>query len=59
MASRQGDQMSDPDTTGSTPDPTVEQAARTMIGEDWAATIVGLGLLLLVLLGLIGKGMVP
>lgn len=51
--------MSDPDTTGSTPDPTVEQAARTMIGEDWAATIVGLGLLLLVLLGLIGKGMVP
>jgi hypothetical protein len=51
--------MSDPDPTGSTPDPTVEQTARTMISEDWAATIFGLGLLLLVLLGLIGKGMVP
>ncbi len=29
------------------------------IDEDWAATIVGLGLLLLALLGIIGEGMVP
>jgi uncharacterized membrane protein YcfT len=51
--------MSDPNTTGTQPDPAVDEAARTTIDEDWAATIVGLGLLLLVLLGLIGKGTVP
>jgi len=30
-----------------------------MINEDWAATILGLVLLLLVLTGVIGKGLVP
>ena len=29
------------------------------IGEDWLATIVGLVLVALVLLGVIGKGMIP
>lgn len=43
-----------------TPDPAVESPARrSSIGEDWVATIVGLGLLALVLLGVIGKGIVP
>ena len=51
--------MSNPNTAGSPPDPAVDEAARRTIDEDWAATIVGLGLLLLVLLGAIGKGMVP
>ena len=34
-------------------------AGRRLINEDWAATIVGLTLLLLTLAGVIGKGMVP
>jgi hypothetical protein len=59
MASRRGDQVPDPDISGQTPDPVVDAAGRALIDEDWAATIVGLGLLLLVLLGVIGKGMVP
>ena len=37
----------------------VAAAGRRMFTEDWAATILGLVLLALVLLGVIGKGMVP
>ena len=37
----------------------VAAAGRRMISEDWAATILGLVLLVLVLAGVIGKGMVP
>jgi hypothetical protein len=37
----------------------VDAAGRRLINEDWAATIVGLALLLLTLVGVIGKGMVP
>ena len=37
----------------------VPAAGRRMISEDWAATILGLVLLALVLAGVIGKGMVP
>jgi hypothetical protein len=36
-----------------------ETRPRIAISEDWAATIVGLGLLLLALLGVIGKGVIP
>ena len=36
-----------------------ETHPRFAISEDWAATIVGLGLLLLALLGVIGKGVIP
>jgi hypothetical protein len=36
-----------------------ETHPRRAISEDWAATIVGLGLLLLALLGVIGKGVIP
>ena len=40
--------------------PDNEQApARWRVNEDWAATVVGLVLLLLVLAGVITKGMVP
>lgn len=38
---------------------TVATAGRRMITEDWAATILGLVLLILILAGVIGKGMVP
>lgn len=38
---------------------TVTAAGRRMITEDWAATILGLVLLVLVLAGVIAKGMVP
>ncbi len=37
----------------------VAEAGRRAITEDWAATILGLALLLLTLVGVIGKGMVP
>jgi hypothetical protein len=37
----------------------VAAAGRRLISEDWAATILGLVLLALVLGGVIGKGMVP
>lgn len=37
----------------------VAAAGRRAINEDWAATIIGLALLALTLLGVIGKGMVP
>ena len=37
----------------------VAAAAHRLITKDWAATIVGLALLLLTLAGVIGKGMVP
>ncbi|HYO41651.1 MAG TPA: hypothetical protein VES19_00505 [Candidatus Limnocylindrales bacterium] len=37
----------------------VAAAGRRAITEDWAATILGLALLLLTLVGVIGKGMVP
>ena len=40
-------------------DPGVEKAGRLAISEDWAATIVGLVLLILVLAGVITKAMVP
>ena len=32
---------------------------RRPVNEDWAATIVGLAILLVVLLGLVPKGLVP
>jgi hypothetical protein len=37
----------------------VATAGRRLITEDWAATILGLVLLALILVGVIGKGMVP
>jgi hypothetical protein len=37
----------------------VAAAGRRAFTEDWAATILGLALLLLTLVGVIGKGMVP
>jgi hypothetical protein len=37
----------------------VAAAGRRLISEDWAATILGLVLVALVLAGVIGKGMVP
>jgi hypothetical protein len=37
----------------------VATAGRRVINEDWAATILGLVLLVLVLAGVIGKGLVP
>jgi hypothetical protein len=39
--------------------PPIETASRRSINEDWLATIVGLVLLALVLIGIIGKGLVP
>ncbi len=39
--------------------PDVPAATRRLINEDWAATIIGLALLLLVLAGAITKAMVP
>ncbi len=48
---------------GNPAEPAPDEAADTppfgFIDEDWAATIVGLGLLLLALLGIVGEGMVP
>jgi hypothetical protein len=40
-------------------EPTVEQARRRLVTEDWLATIVGLTLIALVFAGVITKGMVP
>ncbi len=37
----------------------VAAAGRRSVNEDWAATILGLALLLLTLAGVIGKGLVP
>ncbi len=52
--------MSEAPSPDLTPEPAAESPARrAQIGEDWAATIVGLALLALVLLGVIGKGIVP
>lgn len=39
--------------------PTVAAATRRLISEDWAATIVGLLLLLMVLAGIITHQMIP
>ncbi|GAB3160936.1 hypothetical protein OHB01_31500 [Microbispora hainanensis] len=39
--------------------PTVAEHTRTAFNEDWAATIVGLVLLALVLIGVIPTGLVP
>ena len=47
----------DPDPTR--PDPTVHSARRAALNEDWAATIVGLVLLALVLTGLLPGWLVP
>ena len=41
------------------PDPVVHQTRRTVLTEDWAATIVGLLLLALVLTGLLPGWLVP
>jgi hypothetical protein len=41
------------------PDAEVAASGRRALNEDWAATILGLVLLALVLLGVIAKGMVP
>ncbi len=40
-------------------EPGNEPAPRWRVNEDWAATVVGLVLLLLVLAGVITKGMIP
>jgi hypothetical protein len=37
----------------------VAAAGRRAVNEDWAATILGLTLLLLTLAGVIGKGLIP
>jgi hypothetical protein len=37
----------------------VAEAGRRAINEDWAATVLGLVLLVLVLSGVIGKGLIP
>ena len=42
-----------------TPDTTVPAARRRALDEDWAATIVGLALLALVLLGAVPGWLVP
>ena len=39
--------------------PTAAPAGGLRINEDWAATLVGLVLVVLVLVGIIAKGMVP
>jgi hypothetical protein len=39
--------------------PTVAEHTRAAVNEDWAATIVGLVLLALVLIGVIPTGLVP
>ena len=41
------------------PDPTVHRARRSALNEDWAAAIVGLALLALVLTGLLPGWLVP
>jgi hypothetical protein len=41
------------------PDAEVAASGRRALNEDWAATILGLVLLALVLVGVIAKGMVP
>ncbi len=41
------------------PSDTEHAPSRRAINEDWAATIVGLVLLILVLAGVITKGMIP
>ena len=46
-----------PDTTDSTPLPARRRGFK--VDEDWAATILGLLLLLVVLLGLIPEGVIP
>lgn len=48
-----------PDDDASETAGSVATAGRRVITEDWAATILGLVLLALVLAGIIGKGMVP
>jgi hypothetical protein len=47
-----------PDTTTADP-PTVAAATRRAISEDWAATIVGLVLLALVMAGILTDGLIP
>ena len=39
--------------------PSPQSARRLPIGEDWLATIVGLALVALVLLGVVTKAMIP
>lgn len=53
--------MPDPDTTdpADTTDPGVRTERRTALNEDWAATIAGLALLVLVLAGAIPGWIVP
>lgn len=48
-----------PDPSPAADDAVVAAASRRMLSEDWLATIVGLVLLLLVLAGVITKGMIP
>lgn len=43
----------------SDPEPPTSQESRTAFNEDWAATILGLLLLVLVLTGVIPTGLVP
>ncbi len=42
-----------------TGDSEVVASGRRLITEDWAATIIGLALVVLVLAGVIGKGLIP
>jgi hypothetical protein len=51
--------MSDPTSPTTGPDPTVRAAGRISFNEDWAATVVGLILLALVLTGLLPGWLVP
>jgi hypothetical protein len=51
--------MSDRTSPPSDADPTVRTAGRISINEDWAATVVGLVLLALVLTGLLPGWLVP
>ena len=50
-----------PDQPRAAPDepPAAPAAGRFPIGEDWLATLVGLGLVVLVLLGVVTKAMIP
>ncbi|GAA1014493.1 hypothetical protein Aple_047830 [Acrocarpospora pleiomorpha] len=43
----------------SEPEPPTSRESRTAFNEDWAATILGLVLLVLVLTGVIPTGLVP
>ncbi|NUO60325.1 MAG: hypothetical protein HOV71_26505 [Hamadaea sp.] len=51
--------MSESPTPSAETSPEVVQATRLAFSEDWAATVVGLVLLVLVLTGVVTQGLVP